>query len=67
MKKMTAEEGDGEQNEQKEKTRTAPSKHPLVGAGVYDWRGADGSRTEAEIVAVFPSGNVEVGDIAVLQ
>jgi hypothetical protein len=44
-------------------------KHPLVGYGVYDYgEGAKGTgREQAEILAVFPSGSVEGGDIAVLQ
>ena len=44
-----------------------PPKHPLVGAGLH-WRDERGyTQNQATIVAVIPSGNAQVGDLALIQ
>ena len=43
------------------------TKHPLVGAGLH-YKDEDGCvANQAQIVAVFPSNNPSVGDVALIQ
>ena len=44
----------------------APSKHPLVGAGVFDC-GAKANQQQAGDHGGGPLGSIEVGDLALLQ
>jgi hypothetical protein len=45
----------------------SPTMHPLIGAGLH-YKGEDGCvENQGEIIAVIPSNNAAVGDLALIQ
>lgn len=44
-----------------------PTAHPLVGAGLHQKNEAGAVQRQAVILAVVPSGNPSVGDLALIQ